>query len=88
MKIKKEQYHDEHPLPLTITELNKVTDSAPEIIVSLSSKKLNHIKNNHKGGFLPLLSLITLVLGGVGAAGAVADGAAGIASAVNSNANE
>ena len=89
MKIKKEQYHGEHPLPLTITELNKVKDGAAEITISLSNKKLNHIKNNHEGGILPFIAAaLPWLFGGLGAAGAVAGGAAGIASAVNSNANE
>src|SRR5579863_2356789 len=88
IKIKKDQYHGEHPLPLTLTEINKIKDGAPEITLHLSVKKLNYMKNNHEGGFLPLLSLIPMVLGGLGAAGAVAGGAAGIASAVNSKRNE
>src|SRR5271156_1024151 len=81
MKIHKEQYHGEHPLPLTLTELNKIKDGVNEINLTLSAKKLNHIKNNHEGGFLPLLSLIPLVLGGLGTAGGVAGG---IASAISS----
>src|SRR5271156_3534087 len=92
IKIKKDQYHATHegsiPLPLTLAELNKIKDSAPEITLHLSVKKLNHIKNNHEGGFLPLLSLIPLVLGGLGAAGGVAGGIASAVSAANSGANE
>src|SRR5271156_1667467 len=88
IKIKKEQYQGEHPLPLTLAELNKIKDSAPEITLHLSVKKLNHIKNNHEGGFLPLLSLIPLVLGGLGEAGGVAGGIASAVSAANSGANE
>src|SRR5271156_401802 len=88
IKIKKEQYQGEIPLPLTLTELNKIKDGAPEITLHLSVKKLNHIKNSHEGGFLPLLSLIPLVLGGLGAAGGVAGGIASAVSAANSGANE
>src|SRR5271156_1580402 len=88
IKIKKEQYHGEHPLPLTLAELNKIKDSAPEITLHLSVKKLNHIKNNHDGGFLPLLSLIPLILGGLGAAGGVAGGIASAVSGAKTNANE
>src|SRR5271156_6432472 len=85
IKIKKEQYQGEIPLPLTLAELNKIKDSAPEITLHLSVKKLNHIKNNHEGGFFPLLAAaIPWILGGLSAAGAVAGGTAGIASAVNS----
>ena len=88
IKIKKDQYHGEHPLPLTVTELNKIKDGDPEVTIHLSAKKLNHIKNNHEGGFLPLLSLIPLILGGLGAAGGVAGGIAAGVSAANSNRNE
>lgn len=88
MKIKKDQYHGKHPLPLTLTELNKIKDGEPEIILHLSQKKLNHIKNNHDGGFLPLLSLIPLVLGGLGAAGGIAGGIATAVSGAKTNSNE
>ena len=47
----------------------------------ISRKVLNECKK--EGGILPLLTLIPLIAGGVGAAGAVAGGAAGIAKAVN-----
>ena len=88
IKIKNEQYHGGHPLPLTVTELNKIKDGEPEITLHLSVKKLNFIKNNHEGGFLPLLQLIPLILGGLGAAGGVDGGIAAGVSAANSNANE
>jgi len=64
IKIKKDQYHGEHPLPLTLTELNKINDAdRPEITVHLSAKKLIHMKNNseHKvGGWVgPVISAVT-----------------------------
>ena len=51
----------------------------------ISRKKLNDIKEaeTKKGGILPLLTLLPLIFGGIGAAGAVAGGAAGIAKSVN-----
>src|SRR5271156_1684690 len=88
MKIKKDQYHGEHPLPLTLTELNKIKDGAPEIKLTLSVKKLNYIKNNHDGGFLPLLTLIPLIAGGLGAVGGVAGGIASAVSGAKTNENE
>ena len=47
----------------------------------ISKKKIEECKK--EGGILPLLTLIPLIAGGVGAAGAVAGGAAGIAKAVH-----
>src|SRR5271156_925454 len=89
IKIKKDQYQGEHPLPLTLAELNKIKDSAPEITLHLSVKKLNHIKNNHEGGFLPLLAAaVPWILGGLGAAGGVAGGIASAVSAAKTNENE
>src|SRR5271156_6103729 len=85
IKIKKDQYQGEIPLPLTLAELNKIKDSAPEITVHLSVKKLNHIKNNHEGEFLPLLPLIPLGLGGIEAAGG---GTASAVSAAKTNESE
>src|SRR5271163_4391808 len=79
IKIKKEHYHGNHPLPLTVTELNKIKEGSPDVNIHLSTKKLEHMKNDHEGGFLPLLSLLPMILGGVTAAGGVAGGiAAGV----------
>src|SRR6266853_4347506 len=76
-------FNGDHPLPLTDSELKHVHDGDGYATISLSKKKLQHIRDNKEGGFLPLLSLLPLVFGGIGAAGAVAGGAAGIAKAVN-----
>src|SRR5271156_5676178 len=85
IKIKKEQYQGEIPLPLTLAELNKIKDGAPEITISLSVKKINHIKNNHEGGFLKLLLLILV---GIGAATGVGSLIANGVSGAKTNANE
>ena len=47
----------------------------------ISKTKIEECKK--EGGILPLLTLILLIAGGVGAAGAVAEGAAGITKAVH-----
>src|SRR5271167_1403316 len=73
IKIKKEHYHGNHPLPLTVTELNKIKDGSPDVNIHLSAKKLEHMKNDHEGGFLQFLPMI---LGGLGAAGGIAGGIA------------
>src|SRR6266853_1839732 len=83
LTIPDNHFTGEHRLPLTDAELKHVHDGDGYATIYLSKKKLQHIRDNKEGGFLPLLSLIPMILGGIGAAGAVAEGAAGIAKAVN-----
>src|SRR6266853_5879383 len=83
LTIPDNHFTGEHRLPLTDAELKHVHDGDGYATIYLSKKKLQHIRDNKEGGFLPLLSLIPMILGGIGAAGAVAGGAAGIAKAVN-----
>src|SRR5438552_2774404 len=79
LRIEDHNFNGEHPLPVTESELKHVHDGAGYVSVSLSKKKLQHIRDHKDGGFLPLLSLIPLILGGVGAAGGLAGGiAAGV----------
>ena len=86
-----------HPLPVTEAEMKHISNclgdrtSVAVIKISLSKKKLQFIKDNasgHEGGFLPLLSLIPLIAGGIGAAGGVASGIASAVQAANTNKNE
>ena len=89
--IKQERFNGDHasaeqgsyPLPVTESELKHVKDGDGYVTVTLNKKKLKHIRDNKEGGFLPLLTLLPMILGGIGAAGAVASGAAGIVKAVN-----
>src|SRR6266853_1360487 len=82
IKINKDKYHGTHPLPITKTEKEKIDDNFESVSITLSKKKLQYIKDHKEGGFLPLLSLIPLILGGLGAAGGVAGGiAAGVQAA-------
>src|SRR6266853_1459686 len=83
LTIPDNHFTGEHPLPLTDAELRHVHDGDGYATISLSKKKLQHIRDNKEGGFLPLLSLIPMILSGVAAAGSIAGGAAGIAKAVN-----
>jgi len=84
LKILDKNFHGEHSLPVTETEMKHVHNGEGYVNISLSKKKLQHIRDQKEGGILPLLSLIPLILGGIGTAGAIAGGAAGIAQAVNS----
>src|SRR6266853_6982791 len=83
LNIPDNHFNVDHPLPLTDAELKDVYDGDGYATVSLSKKKLQHIRDNKEGGFLPLLALLPAILGGVAAAGSIAGGAAGIAKAVN-----
>src|SRR5277367_4866886 len=84
LKILDKNFHGEHSLPVTETEMKHVHNGEGYVNISLSKKKLQHIRDQKEGGILPLLSLIPLILGGIGTATAIAGGAAGIAQAVNS----
>src|SRR3981189_2793831 len=81
--IKQEHFQGSDPLPVTEMEMKHVKDGDGYVTVTLNKKKLKHIRDNKEGGFLPLLTLLPMILGGIGAAGAVAGGAAGIVKAVN-----
>src|SRR3977135_229960 len=88
LSVPEKNFNGNCPLPLTDVELQKIHDGEGMIKVSLSKKKLNHIRENKEGGFLPLLSLIPMILGGLGAAGGIAGGIAAGVGAANSNRNE
>ena len=73
---------DVHKLPLTNRQINKINKAKNGMILSLSSKQIKYLEKS--GGLLPLLGLLPLIFGGLGAAGAVAGG---ISSAVSSAKN-
>ena len=68
-----------HKLPLTKSQVKKLENAKTGVDLKLSVAQLKVIKT---GGFLPLLSLIPLIAGAVGAAGGLAGG---ITTAVNSS---
>ena len=70
---------DVHKIPLTNRQINKIKKAKNGLILSLSSTQLKYLEKS--GGLLPLLALLPLIFGGLGAAGAVAGG---ISSAVSS----
>ena len=73
---------DVHKIPLTNRQMNKIRKAKNGLILSLSSTQLKYLEKS--GGLLPLLALLPLIFGGLGAAGAVAGG---ISSAVSSAKN-
>ena len=72
-----------YTLPLTNSEVDKAATGATFTYV-LSAPKIRHIKGDKTGGFIPLLTLLPLLFGGLGAAGAVAGGVANSVKAANS----
>ena len=67
-----------HKIPLTKTQINRITKSKNGLNLFLSSSQLKYLKKS--GGLLPLLALLPLIFAGLGAAGGVAGG---VASAVS-----
>ena len=73
-----------HKLPLTETQvmqINKANKVNRGMDLKLSAAQLQHLEKT--GGLLPLLALLPLILGGLGAAGGVAGGVASAVSAAN-----
>ena len=71
-----------HKIPLTETQINRITKTKNGFNLSLSSSQLKYLKKS--GGLLPLLALLPLFFAGLGAAGNVAGV---VASAVSSAKN-
>ena len=71
-----------HNIPLTKTQINRITKAKNGLNLFLSSSQLKYLKKS--GGLLPLLALLPLIFAGLGAAGGVAGG---VASAVSSAKN-
>ena len=71
-----------HKIPLTQTQINRITKAKNGLNLFLSSSQLKYLKKS--GGLLPLLALLPLIFAGLGAAGGVA---CGVASAVSSAKN-
>jgi hypothetical protein len=71
-----------HKIPLTKTQINRITKSKNGLNLFLSSSQLKYLKKS--GGLIPLLALLPLIFAGLGAAGGVAGG---VASAVSSAKN-
>ena len=71
-----------HKIPLTKTQVKRISRAKNGFNLTLSSAQLKYLKKS--GGLLPLLALLPLIFAGLGAAGGVAGG---VASAVSSAKN-
>ena len=84
IRLAKESLQGNHKLPLTQTQLeqiNKAKELNKGIDLKLSVAELQNLEK--KGGLLPLLALLPLIFGGIGAAGGVAGGVASAVTAAN-----
>ena len=61
-----------HKIPLTKTQINRITEAKNALNLSLSSSQLKYLKKS--GDLLPLLALLPLIFSGLGAASGVAGG--------------
>ena len=71
-----------HKIPLTKTQINRITKARNGLNLILSSSQLKYLKKST--GLLPLLASLLLISAGLGTAGGVAGG---VASAVSSAKN-
>src|SRR5271166_2158793 len=70
IRLSKNDLRGDHKLPLTQRQINKIQKSKTGIDLELSVSALKHLVKT--GGILPLLALLPLIFGGIGAAGTVA----------------
>ena len=67
-----------HKIPLTRTQIHRITKAKNGLNLFLSSSQLKYLEKS--GGLLPLLALLPLIFAGLGAAGGVAGGVASVVS--------
>jgi len=83
IRLPKKNLQGNDMVALTQTQLNKIKNADKGVQIKLSLAQLNHMVKT--GGFLPLLALIPLIAGAVGAAGGLTGGIASAVSAAKSN---
>jgi len=64
LTIPHDKFNGEHPLPVTEAELKHVHEGDGYVSVSLSKKKLQHIRDEKEGGFLGLLKFLPGIVKG------------------------
>src|SRR5206468_5974229 len=86
IKLSNKDLHGNDMLALTQTQINKIKNAKHGVQLNLSVSKLKYMVKT--GGFLPLLALIPLIAGAVGAAGGLTGAIASAVSAAKSNAEQ
>ena len=83
IRLKKDRLTGNHKLPLTQNQINKIKKAKNGVQLTLSEAQLQHMEKT--GGFISLLGLI---LSGLGAAGGLAGGVSSIYSSAKSVAEQ
>jgi len=93
IKLPYKNLHGENLLLLTKTQIKKIEKSKTGLDLNLSYSQIKHFNKQFKasqsenemrtGGFLPLLTLLPLIFGGLGAVGGVAGGVPSAFSSAN-----
>jgi hypothetical protein len=86
IRLSNSDLHGSFKLPLTQMQINKIKIAHGGVEIKLSETQLKHMKKT--GGFIPLLTLIPLIAGAVGAAGGLTGGIASAVSAAKSTAEQ
>ena len=69
-------------IPLTQAQINKIKKSKSAFNLKLSAAQLKYLEKS--GGFFPLLALLPLIFGGIGAAGGLTGAIASVVSSASS----
>ena len=90
IRLSKNDLHGNHKLPLTKTQINRINKAKTGLNLTLSYEQIKHINKfiselQKKGGIIPLLTLIPIIAGALGAAGGVAGGVSSIVSTVKNS---
>jgi DNA-binding transcriptional MerR regulator len=88
IRLSKNNFNGDHKLPLTKTQINRITRAQTGLNLTLSYAQIKHINDivsnlEKTGGIIPLLALIPIIASALGAAGGVAGGVASAVSASN-----
>lgn len=87
IRLSKNNFHGNHKLPLTKTQINQINNAKTWFNLKLSYAQIKHIdkivQKEYNGGVIPLLALIPILASALGAAGGVASGVASAVSASN-----
>ena len=89
IRLSRKDLHGNDNLALTQTQINQIKNAKNGVQLNMSVSQLDYQMHQEKtGGFLPLLTLIPLIAGALGAAGGVTGGISAAVSASRSNAEQ
>lgn len=88
IRLSKNNLNGSHKLPLTKTQINRISKSKNGLNLTLSYAQIRHVNRwiselQKRGGILPLLTLIPIIASALAGAGALTGGVSGVISAAN-----